>query len=461
MKHAVSLRVRLTAIILLPLMTVAVVAGLWQLNNARETAAEVFDRSLLSAALAVANDVAISGGDALSARTSDILESTSGGPVYYHVYAPDGVIVAGYATPPVGIPRQQAEAAGPTYFDAVYLGRDVSGVRLQNRTEVDGFAGIFTTTVWQDSSVRTAFVRDLVLRSFITISGLIAALALIVWFGVRLGLRPLLDLEHAIEARSGDELSPIRRAVPEEVEGIVRTLNRLFEQVSRSMTAQSEFIANAAHQLRNPIAGVLSLAEAVSNAPDGAAARERAKDLLAAARETADLSQKLLLLERAKSISPQSAHEVLSLAEALSEWIAAFRAAAPEGLTITLTLADDLRPIQGDPTMLREAVLNLLNNALQHGGPDMSRVDVDVSQGDGMVSITVQDNGQGIPSDDLPKALERFTQVSDTSSSGLGLSIVQAVAEGHSGSFEIAPLNPGIRSVLRLPERSPEGARAA
>ncbi len=464
MRHAVSLRVRLTAIILLPLMTIAVIAGLWQLNNARRTAAEVFDRSLLSAALAVANDVAISGGDALSARTRDILASTSGGQVFYHVYAPDGVIVAGYATPPVGIPRHQAEAARPTYFDAVYLGRDVSGVRLQNRTEIDGFAGIFTTTVWQDSGVRSAFVRDLVLRSFITISGLIAALALIVWFGVRLGLRPLLDLEHAIEARSGDELSPIRRAVPEEVEGIVRTLNRLFDQVSRSMTAQSEFIANAAHQLRNPIAGVLSLAEAVNNAPDGVAAKERAKDLLAAARETADLSQKLLLLERAKAISPQSVHEILSLAEALPDWIASFRSTAPEGATVNLTIADGLGPVQGDPTMLREAVLNLLHNARQHGGPEMNAIDIDVSQNTGMVTISVQDNGQGIPRTDLPKALERFTQVSDTSSSGLGLSIVQAVAEGHSGSFEITTGDPGVRAFLRLPLRSPgtrEGKGAA
>ncbi len=275
MTRTLSLRLRLTAIILVPLVTLASLAGLWQLGNARATAADVFNRSLLSAALAVANDVAISGGDALSPDTRDILDSTSGGPVFYHVYAPDGVIVAGYATPPVGIPRPVSEIARPTYFDAIYFGRDVSGVRLQTRTEIEGFAGIFTTTVWQDRSVRSAFVQDLVLRSFIVIAGLITTLGLIVWFGIRLGLRPLTDLEEAIEARSGDELSPIRRAVPLEVEGIVATLNRLFAQVSKSMTAQSEFIANAAHQLRNPIAGVLSLAEAVERAPTETAMRAR------------------------------------------------------------------------------------------------------------------------------------------------------------------------------------------
>jgi len=453
-KRAVSLRVRLTAIILLPLMTVAMVAGLWQLNNARRTAAEIFDRSLLSAALAVANDVAISGGDALSARTRDILAGTSGGQVYYHVYAPDGVIVAGYATPPVGIPRLQTEASQPTYFDAVYLDQEVRGVRLQNRTEIDGFAGIFTTTVWQNRSVRTSFVGDLVLRSLVTISGLIASLAFIVWFGVRLGLSPLLDLEQAIEQRSGDELSPIRRAVPQEVQGIVSTLNRLFGQVSRSMTAQSEFIANAAHQLRNPIAGVLALAEAVNNAPDGAAAKRRAKDLLDAARETADLSQKLLLFERAKAISPQSVHEVLSLSEALPEWVAAFRATASKAPTITLNIEDDLNPIQGDPTMLREAVLNLLDNACRHGGPGMTAIEIDVFQDKGMISISVRDNGRGIPHQDFERALERFSQVSDMSSSGLGLSIVQAIVEGHSGHFEMTPQDIGVHVTLRIPQHS-------
>ena len=194
MMHGVwSLRGRLTAIILCPLLVVAAVVGVWQLSNARQTATDVFDKSLLAAALAVANDVAISGGDALSTRTRDILSDTSGGQVFYHVYAPDGVIVAGYATPPVGIPKPSDEATAPNYFETSYLGRPVHGVRLQTLTQIEGFSGIFTTTVWQEASVRNSFVRDLLLRSLIAISGLIAAVALIVWFGVRIGLRPLTD----------------------------------------------------------------------------------------------------------------------------------------------------------------------------------------------------------------------------------------------------------------------------
>lgn len=449
--RAVSLRMRLTAIILLPLLVVALLAGAWQVNNARRTASDVFDRSLLSAALAVSNDVAISGGDALSDHTRQILSDTSGGQVFYHVYAPDGVIVAGYATPPVGIPRTSTAVAEPTYFNATYLGRSVSGVRLQSLTQIDGFAGIFTTTVWQDVGVRDAFVAQLVTRSMITISGLILSLAIIVWFGVRHGLRPLITLESAIARRNSDELSPIQRAVPTEVEGIVTTLNRLFAQVSGSMTAQAEFISNAAHQLRNPIAGVLALAEAVNSAPTGRDARTRSADLLKAARATADLSQKLLLLERAKSISPMSAHEVIDLGEALPAWIAAFRDSMAEAPDLNVTVSAGLDAVRCDPTMLEEALLNLLDNATRHGGPQLTVIEVAARRSGDRVTLTVKDNGIGLTPAQIEAAGERFRQIAATSNSGLGISIVEAVARGHDGQFTLSPGDKGLVATLVLP----------
>ncbi|MEM1430107.1 MAG: sensor histidine kinase [Pseudomonadota bacterium] len=450
-----SLRARLTLIILLPLLAIATLVGFWQLENARRTAADVFDRSLLSAALAVTNDVAVSGGDALSPRTQAILRDTSGGRVFYHVYAPDGVIVAGYATPPVGMPRIAADVGGPSYFEAVYLGRNVSGVRLQTRTEIDGFAGIFTTTVWQDQTVRNAFVSQLVERALATIAALIASVAMVVWFGVRLGLRPLLDLQAAIELRSSDELSAIRRPVPEEVQGIVRTLNSLFRQVSNSMTAQTEFISNAAHQLRNPIAAVLSLAEAVHAAPNAGEARRRSSDLLAAARETAELSQQLLTLERAKSLSPDAFHQPIDLVDHLEAWMPGFRDVAGRHAEVCLDAPGGVGPVLADPTMLREAIRNLIDNAQQHGGPEMSRIEITVRQeGDG-IALTVADNGRGIAPEDAEMAKRRFSQLTDSSGSGLGLPIVAAIAEAHGGTMELVaqPSETAVR--IHLPQQRP------
>lgn len=445
-----SLRGRLTAIILVPLLLVATLVGFWQLNNARQTATDVFDKSLLAAALAVANDVTISGGDALSPRTRDILSDTSGGRVFYHVYAPDGVIVAGYATPPVGIPSPSEEATAPNYFEARYLGQTVHGVRLQNRTQVDGFAGIFTTTVWQEASVRTAFVRDLLLRSLMAISGLIAAVALIVWFGIRIGLRPLTDLEAAIASRSSDELSPIKRAVPQEVGGIVATLNRLFGQVTRSMAAQSEFISNAAHQLKNPIAGVLSLAEALKTAPDWAEAQRRSADLLDAARETASLTQKLLFLERAKAISPDVAMESFDLDRAFRDWADEMETPAGHVPRVAFDAAGALGHMTGDETMIREALRNLVDNALSHGGAGLTDVRVSIKRMPGAVILTVCDNGVGLTAEQQDAARERFRTVAATSGSGLGLSIAEAVAQAHSGALTLRALERGLEVELRL-----------
>ncbi len=452
MNRSYSLRIRLTLIILIPLLFVAGAAGLWQLDNARVTAGDVFDRSLQSAALAVANDVALSGGDALAPATRKILDDTSGGPVLYHVYAPDGVIVAGYATPPVGIPRSSENENEPIYFNADYRGREVRGFRMRTGMQVDGFGGIFTTTVWQDVTIRAAFVRDLMLRSVVTIASIITSLTLIVWFGVRIGLYPLADLQQAIDLRSGEDLKPIRRPVPIEVEGIVRTLNRLLAQVRQAMDMQSEFISNAAHQLRNPVAGVLSLAESVKSAKNETAMRQRADDLVRAAKETSELAQKLLTYERARSINPATAKETFSLGKMLSELVSERAAMNLKSVSLDYMASPQAIEITGDRTMIREAVSNLVDNALRHGGAGLSSITVALEATGETASVIVSDNGKGLTDADIQTALQRFGQVPGTSGgSGLGLPIVVRVAEQHGGSLRLDGRRPGLEARFTLP----------
>ena len=190
-----SLRLRLVLIILLPLLLIATLLGLWAVSDAQSRANERFERSLLSAALAVSRDVAVSDGDALSPATNALLRDTSGGQVFYHVYAPDGVFVTGYATPPVPL---EVEAGEQQTFTGVHQGEPVHALRFVDVMQVDGLTGAFTVTVWQKSELRSALVNDLTRRSFLIMALLVLSVALVVWFGVRLGLRPLLDLETAI-----------------------------------------------------------------------------------------------------------------------------------------------------------------------------------------------------------------------------------------------------------------------
>ncbi|MEM9392755.1 MAG: sensor histidine kinase [Pseudomonadota bacterium] len=447
-----SLRLRLTLIILIPLLAIAGAVSAWQVNDAREKAGEIFDRSLLSAALAISADIARTSGDALSIETRDRLRDSSGGQVFYHVYAPDGVFVTGYATPPVPIDRGALPAEGSEFYTATYYGRDVRVLRLRDNTTMGGINGLFTYTVWQDVALREAFVQDLSRRSFFIMAILIGSVALVVWFGVRLGLRPLLDLEDAISARSSGDLRPIQRAVPRETRGLVERLNSLFRQVDATMAAQNEFVSNAAHQLRNPLAGVLAMAEAVASAPTPEATRSRAKELAGSARRTSDLANKLLTLERMQADPEHMSDAPVELQDLIAEVSSAHSGRIAEsGIDLVAPLEASPTVVSGDAVMLREALTNLVDNAIRHGGDGLQRIKVSAERIEDEVVLSVEDDGKGVSKTDVPVVLSRFGQVSPGDGSGLGLSIAQAVAERHGGRIALNTDPPGLGVSLILP----------
>ncbi len=446
MRASTSLRLRLTVIILVPLLVIAMGVGFWLVRDARDQAAGIFDRSLLTVALAVKGDVARSNGNAVSLETRDLLEDTSGGPVFYHVHAPNGYYITGFATPPVRLSPDPGGDAPYSYYNSTYYGEEVRALRLRDVTTVDGITGTFTITVWQQVLVRDALMRDLAGRAFIVMAVLIGTVALVVWFGVLRGLRPLTNLEDAISQRSSDDLSPIRRQVPPEIRGLVRRLNFLFRQVEASMARQAVFISNAAHQLRNPIAGVLAMAEAVRSAPTDRAARERADELLVSARELKDLANKLLTLERASHAGGR--RETLELGEVLEDVVDLYRVAARNrGVALTIALPDDEISALIDPVMMREALGNVIDNALKHGGPGMKRVAVSLATDGTCALIQVTDDGRGVAAKDIETVLARFGQAGPSEGSGLGLSIAEAVALAHGGAIGLARSEGGGLSV--------------
>lgn len=454
MTAALSLRMRLTLIILIPLLGISLLIGIWAVNDAYNRAGDRFDRSLLSAALAISRDVAVSGGDALSPDTNALLRDTSGGSVYYHVYAPDGVFITGYASPPVPpIDVYQIEDQ-QTYFDGDYLGRGVRVLRFRDAMQIDGLVGDFTFTVWQDTRLRAAIVRDLSQRTFGVMSSLVIALALIVWFGVRFGLSPLIGLQDAIAQRSSNDLSPIRRAVPQETKGIVGTLNHLLGQVSSTLQAKDDFISSAAHQLRNPIAGVVAMSEAVHSANTLSDMKERSADLVVASRHASDLANKLLAFERAKGLPPQGVLPQVDIVPLISDTVATLvPAAALRAVTLTFEAPPHSIDLPCDPLMLGEAITNLINNALAHGGDSLENINLNVQDDGDTVDLIVSDDGQGIAQANFELALERFGQIDPTGGSGLGLPIAKAVAEHHGGSLTLSDAVPGLRVAMRLLRR--------
>lgn len=448
-----SLRLRLFLLILLPLLAMAVVLGIWRVGAAQRTAEDLFDRSLLSAALAISRDVVLSEGDAILPSTRDLIRDASGGEVFYHATGPGGIYVTGYAYPPVD-PQMSTTIPSfePQFFEATYRDEKVRVLRVTERITIDTLTGDTTVTVWQRIADRSQFVRLLVLRSAALIGGLLATLVLVVWFGVQLGLRPLTDLQDAIAIRSPNDLSRIKRAVPVETRGIVQTLNQLLGQVERSMQAHQAFISDAAHQLRNPAAAVQSMAEALRNAPDDEARKHRVEEVIRAARTSARVTEQLLSLDRLRNMSPDAYGAAFDLTEALRDVCAEVAPIAlRRGVEFGLNAQDDAVPVFGDRLFISEAVKNLIDNALKHAGPDLRSIEVSLSTTTSMAEITVRDDGKGLSPEDSDLALGRFTQVSPGDGSGLGLAIAASVAERHKGALSILAADHGACLKLTLP----------
>ena len=446
-----SLRLRLVLIILLPLLFIAGLIGTWAVYDAQLRASERFDRSLLSAVLAVSRDVAVSGGDALSPETSALLQDTSGGRVFYHVYAPDGVFVTGYATPPVPRSENLEQEKGQVYFDSIYQGANVRVLRFSDTMQIDGLSGAFNFTVWQNTVLRAAIVRDLSWRTFQIMAALVVAVGFVVWFGVRTGLRPLLDLEKAIEQRSPGELTPIKRKVPVEARGIVHQLNQLLEQVSSTLEAKDVFLSNAAHQLRNPIAGVVAMSDAMQSAKSFEDMQERSVELAKASRRAGDLANKLLALERASAGVPSNSFGPVNLCRLIQKLENSFLPnCQSQNVSFSVELPQATIVVSGDATMITEATTNLIENALIHGGQGLTKISIELRTEDNFVTIEVQDDGCGIAPKNISKARERFGQIHPSQGSGLGISIAEAVAKHHDGRLSISSPEQGLRVTLEL-----------
>ena len=457
-----SLRSRLIAIIFTPLFLIATAITFWQYSTETERAEELFDRGLLSAALAISRDVAISDGDALSPATRRLVNNTSGGEVFYHVFAPDGVFVTGYSTPPVLPKTAPSELSDPYYYDARYQGRDARVLRFQYVTTVSDVSGVFNVTVWQNADLRQAFVQEIVTRSISLIALIVLSVGFVVWFGVGFGLRPLLDLENAIAKRSATELEPIRRKVPVEARGLVTTLNQLLDRVSRRISSKDEFISNAAHQLRNPVAGVLALAEAVQTAPDQKAARQRSAELVKAARQTSRLTNQLLSFERAAGSDLAETAEHFDLKTLVEEVTGGEMSRLAEAdIQLSTCLCDEKASVLGDRIMVKEAILNVVNNAQVHGGPKMNKIHVSLEVNKSDAILKLRDNGVGIPPDKRMQAVSRFGQASAGKGSGLGLAIAIKVLSRQKGQLTILDCGEGTAIQMIFPLSQPAKTETA
>lgn len=434
-----SLRSRLVVILLVPLCLVAAASVYWRYQDALKTSQQLYDKTLFAIALAVSRRVTASGGDLVAEDMLEVVTEYLGDQVFYKVSSSDGSIVTGYASGPE-IPAELPIKPGrPSFFDGTFQGDRIRAAVYRELVADEETRGWVTIKIWQTTRERTAFAQRLALQSLALMLVLIAAAGMVIWFGVNRGLRPLLDLTAAVELRSPDDLSSIRRAVPQEVKSLVSSMNALFGQLRDAFAARDALIANAAHQLRNPIAAILSQAEVAAKTNDPDEIRRRAVDVAEAARQTSRLTQQLLSLEKAKGRGQRATFDLSDVTAEIA------RRHAPEAMrrggSFSFSESDEPLLVHADETMLREAIDNLVDNAVKYGLRDGGTISVSAGKcSDGGVVVKVEDDGPGIPDADRDAVFDRFVRLNGDQENGcgLGLAIVSEVATAHGGQASLA-----------------------
>mgnify|MGYP001424691161 CR=1 FL=1 len=461
-----DLRNRLLLLLVVPLCVLAVL-GFWMDYRSADVAAARHDQRLLRLLPAMADSLLAPGADdgdppvwLLAPPIEDFLRNNPGY-TGFSVRDLSGRLLLGDDWVHGNVPETQepefhsVEVGGVTYRVAVQRGR--TG------------AGELVVALADGSDPRQQWAQQLLLRVLLPNLLLVLAAALAIHWAVRRAFKPLVDLAATVERRSPRDLSPIDEAAsPSEVRPLVHSLNRLFKLVNAQAESQRRFVADAAHQLRTPLAGLQAQVEAwallarsgsktIAGAPVSAKKTALAQDgkgsdaitlgsneiekLRDATRRTSQLAHQLLALSRAdaRSLDAQPTQRVAlhDLCEALLEVY--LDAATGKGIDLGL----DARPVHvsGHAWLLRELLSNLVDNAVKYtpaGGSVTIRCGVRVP-GDGRAFLEVEDDGPGVPPGEYQRVLQRFYRVPGTEGegTGLGLPIADEIARAHAATLEL------------------------
>ena len=280
-------------------------------------------------------------------------------------------------------------------------------------------------------------IKGVILPQFIILPIVLA----LVWFALARGLSPLAQLQERIRARRPDDLSPIdSRRVPEEISPLVGSLNDMLERLSQTIEMQKRFIADAAHQMKTPLAGMRMHSELALRQLDPDEIHRSLEQLAKSSESATRLVNQLLALARAEN-QPHagSAFEELDLAalarQTVQDWV---QASFAHRMDLGYEEPGHPVPIMGNPMMLRELLSNLIDNALRYtpaGGSVTVRVRDDV----GDATLEVEDTGPGIAPAERPHVFERFYRIlgNNAPGSGLGLAIVREIAQQHGAEVDI------------------------
>ena len=325
--------------------------------------------------------------------------------------------------------------------------------------------GDYAIQVGQPLAVREQRAFSASVRTLAPVLLLVPLLALAVWWIVGRGLAPLARLAAAVARRTPASLEPFsEESAPEEVRPLIRSLNALVQRLGAAFAAQRALVADAAHELRTPLAALRLQAQLAEAAPDPAARTAAIAELRAGVERATHVVEQLLTLARQEHEGEAAATDApVRLAELAAQAVADHAALAEaKGVDLGAARLDDAAAVRGDPVGLRALLANLVDNAIRYT-PAGGRVDVSAIAAPGGAAIEVADTGPGIPAAERARVFDRFYRLPGTAApgSGLGLAIVRAVAGRHGAVVELSDtpgggLTVGVRfRAAPRPEEAP------
>ncbi len=426
------------------MLVVLAVSAALSYSRALHYATQAYDQALLRTVLALADEVVIDAHNQVKIEipevASHLLSYNEGDRIYIRISAPDGRLVFGESQLP--LPPRLPAGNQQVYYNSQFQQETIRAVTFGLPESSAPNARNIYISMAETTGKRDAMVAEMVEEMLLPQVLMMLLAAIVIELGIFFALKPMQDLREALHQRSHRDLSPVpTTTAPLELHPVLDAMNALLTRVKAGLQQQQQFIADASHQLRTPIAGLQTQAELALREHPPAAIREALHYMLSSTTRLSHLIQRLLSMARTDAaitelqLSPVSLTRLLS--EVCARWVVP---AADKQLELEVMIETTRDQILGDALMLEEMLSNLLDNAIQYT-PEQGLLQIRLYAEGRHVCLEVADSGVGIPPEQVDQIFERFHRINPNQGNGcgLGLAIVAEIVQYHNGSISVTP----------------------
>lgn len=444
-----SIRRRLLLSLLMSAAVMAVVVYLVVQSVARQVAQDSQDNILAASAQSILDSTRQSGGHILvdlPYSALSMLDSISDERVFYAIRLQDSFL-SGYADLPQA---GDATTRGAAFLSTRFRGVEVRVVSIRRRVSMEGAQRMLQVSVAQTLSGQKQALARISRTSMAIGVGVFFVSVLLAGIISRSTIRPLNRLTASVSRRGPKDLRAVAAPVPNEMVPLVASLNSLMARLQQSLVRSEDFIAEAAHRIRTPLAIVRTKAEVAQRQSRDPATRKAIREMIHAVDDSSRTAGQLLDHAMVTFRLDNLAREEIDLVRLVEDLVERLRPVSDlKDITIETACSDGAR-ILGDPVLVQNALHNLLDNAVKYS-PAGAEVSVELLLWPDGCELLIRDNGPGFPSENFAQLTARFTRGANAHAvvgSGLGLTIAQEVADAHGGQMRITNINGGGACVI-------------